>query len=96
MTNPSVRPRKAALLKSEDDDRQGLDHPLDERDDDAARTEDAALTILPADAADYIAQMTAELARMARTAKLDPLAYFLEMARIEATTCLRRFQGDRR
>jgi hypothetical protein len=39
--------------------------------------------MLPAGAADYIA------------AKLDPLAYFLEMARIEATTCLRRLQGGR-
>ena len=49
----------------------------------------------PADAADYIAQMAGELARIARTAKLDPLAYFLEMARIEATTCLRRLQSGR-
>ncbi len=48
-----------------------------------------------ADAADYIAQMAAELARIARTAKLDPLAYFLEMARIEAKTCLRRLEGRR-
>ena len=48
-----------------------------------------------ADAADYIAQMTAELARIARTARLDTLAYFLEMARIEATTCARRHGADR-
>ena len=49
----------------------------------------------PADAADYIAQMAAELAQIARTAKLDALAYFLEMARIEANTCLRRLEGRR-
>jgi hypothetical protein len=33
----------------------------------------------------YLSQMTGELAAMARSARLDLLAYFLEMARIEAT-----------
>jgi hypothetical protein len=93
MTKSSVRSRKTAPAKSASNDRQGLAPPREERDDDTARTEEAAPTMLPADAADYIAQMTAELARIARTAKLDPLAYFLEMARIEATTCLRWLQG---
>ena len=51
--------------------------------------------MLPADAADYITHMTAELAHIARTAKLDSLAYFLEMARIEAATCLRRIENRR-
>ena len=32
----------------------------------------------------YISQMTGEMASMARSARLDLLAYFLEMARIEA------------
>jgi hypothetical protein len=34
----------------------------------------------------YIAQMSGEMAVMARSAKLDVLAYFLEMAKIEANT----------
>jgi hypothetical protein len=34
--------------------------------------------------ATYVSQMTGEMAAMARTARLDLLAYFLEMARIEA------------
>ena len=32
----------------------------------------------------YVSQMAGEMAAMARTARLDLLAYFLEMARIEA------------
>lgn len=56
-------------------------------------TKEAQPTMTEADAADYIAQMAAELARIARSARLEPLAYFLEMARIEASTTLRRLQG---
>ncbi|WP_342362291.1 hypothetical protein [Terrarubrum flagellatum] len=41
------------------------------------------------DIAIYVAHMTAEMAAMARTAKFDLLAYFLDMARIEA-----RIQAD--
>jgi hypothetical protein len=33
----------------------------------------------------YVSQMVGEMAAMARSARLDLLAYFLEMARIEAT-----------
>lgn len=33
----------------------------------------------------YVSQMAGEMAAMARSARLDLLAYFLEMARIEAT-----------
>lgn len=33
----------------------------------------------------YVSQMVGEMAVMARSARLDLLAYFLEMARIEAT-----------
>jgi hypothetical protein len=42
------------------------------------------------DLAIYIAQMTAEMSAMSRTAGFDLLAYFLDMARIEA-----RIQADR-
>lgn len=42
------------------------------------------------EAARYIAQMSGELAAMARSSKLELLAYFLDMARIEATTRSRR------
>ena len=36
------------------------------------------------DVAAYVSQMAGEMASMARSARLDLLAYFLEMARIEA------------
>ncbi len=88
-------PRKAVPPKSGGDDRDRLDDLLSEQDQFAAQTSEAEPTMQAADAADYIAQMAAELARIARTAKLDPLAYFLEMARIEAKTCLRRLEGRR-
>ncbi len=39
----------------------------------------------PEDIASYIAQLSGELALLARGAKLDLLAYFLEMARLEAS-----------
>ncbi len=42
--------------------------------------------------AEYIAQMTAELAEIAATAELDLLTYFLKMAQLEAESLLR---GDR-
>jgi hypothetical protein len=38
------------------------------------------------EAARYISQMTGEMVLLARSARLDLLAYFLEMARIEAQT----------
>lgn len=41
---------------------------------------------LRAEVAGYIAQMTAEMAGMARSTRLDLLAYFLDMARIEANS----------
>lgn len=43
-----------------------------------------------ANVADYIAQMTGELARMVGAAKLDVVTYFLNMARIEAESHRRR------
>ena len=39
-----------------------------------------------AELAGYIAQMTGQMAAMARGEKLDLLAYFLDMARIEAAS----------
>ena len=39
-----------------------------------------------AELAGYIAQLTGQMAVMARGEKLDLLAYFLDMARIEAAT----------
>ncbi len=39
--------------------------------------------------AQYIAQMTAELAAMAQTAQLEMLTYFLKMAQLEAEAFLR-------
>ncbi|WP_299566472.1 hypothetical protein [Enterovirga sp.] len=40
--------------------------------------------------ANYVADFTAELARLARSAKLDLLAYLLEIAHLEAETSQRR------
>lgn len=40
-------------------------------------------TLPSEDAARYIAEMTGELAEMARTSRLDLLAYLLEMAQAE-------------
>jgi hypothetical protein len=39
--------------------------------------------------AEYIASMTAELAALAGTVRLDMLTYFLNMARLEAESCAR-------
>ncbi len=47
-----------------------------------------------ADASDYIAQMTAELAIMAKGAQLELLAYFLEMAQMEAEAQSRAHKPD--
>ena len=40
----------------------------------------------------YVAQLSGELATMARSARFDALAYFLEMARIEALGGLSRLE----
>jgi hypothetical protein len=42
-----------------------------------------------ADTADYIAKMSAELVSLAQSAKLELLAYFLDMARMEAISEVR-------
>jgi hypothetical protein len=46
-----------------------------------------------AEIADYIATMSVELATMARAANFDVLAYFLDMARIEAKVRSDEFNG---
>ncbi|MGO4704157.1 hypothetical protein AB4072_00055 [Microvirga sp. 2MCAF38] len=46
----------------------------------------------PEEAAYYIAQFTAELSYLARRAKLDLLAYLLDMARLEASRSAPRGQ----
>jgi hypothetical protein len=48
---------------------------------------------LALESAQYIAQMSAELASIARASNLDLLAYFLEMARVEATSSIRKLEG---
>jgi len=37
--------------------------------------------------------MSAELASIARASSLDLLAYFLDMARVEAASCVRKLDG---
>lgn len=46
------------------------------------------------DVARYIAQMTTELASIARSTDLQLLAYFLEMARVEATNLTRKLDAS--
>jgi hypothetical protein len=43
-----------------------------------------------AEIATYIAQLSAEMSTMAGSARLDLLAYFLTLARMEAETIMRR------
>jgi len=47
------------------------------------------------DAADYIAQMSSELAVMARSSGFDLLAYLLEMVVLEANTVAKRSDSAR-
>ena len=54
---------------------------------------DAADPALAIESARYIAQMSGELAAMAKSANLDLLAYFLDMARVEATSSIRKLEG---
>lgn len=50
----------------------------------------ADLLALQHEVARYVAQMSAELGGMARSARLDLLAYFLDMARVEASIQIER------
>jgi hypothetical protein len=58
----------------------------------APEASESANPILALESAQYIAQMSAELAAMARSANLDLLAYFLDMARVEATSSVRKLE----
>jgi hypothetical protein len=49
------------------------------------RPEVPELPLTPLEVATFIESMAAELRGMARSAKLDTLAYFLEMTRVEAS-----------
>jgi len=42
----------------------------------------------------YVGQMCGEMAALARTSRLDVLAYFLEMARIEAASISLKARGE--
>jgi hypothetical protein len=42
----------------------------------------------------YVGQMSGEMAALARSARLDVLAYFLEMARIEANSAAVKTNGS--
>jgi hypothetical protein len=50
----------------------------------ASTPENEEWTALQHEVARYVASMTAEMANMARSAKLDLLVYFLDMAQVEA------------
>jgi hypothetical protein len=47
-----------------------------------------------AEVARYIADMTRQMASMARAANLDMVVFFLELARVEAESASRKVSGD--
>jgi hypothetical protein len=51
-------------------------------------------TIRPESAASYIADITTELAVLARGSKLDRLAYLLDIAQLEAASNARRLRRE--
>ena len=57
-------------------------------------SESGALRASRADTASYIADMSTELAALAGACSLPMLAYFLNLARVEAQICARD-QGER-
>ena len=56
----------------------------------------AAIAANPADVAEYVAEYTQGLARLARASKLELLAYLLDVAHLEARTVLVTSSGQRR
>ena len=48
----------------------------------------------PGEAADYIGEVSSELATLARRCRLDLLAYLLEMVRLEAGHCATKGEKD--
>lgn len=66
---------------------------MDEWTDDAHRRDHSLQTLAegsPTEIADYVADMTAELARVARGSGLDLIAYLLEIVQLEARTTSRK------
>ncbi len=90
MTKGSPRPGKIAPAAPADESRGNRLGTPPGRLPDAPEPADPALAL---ESAQYIAQMSAELAVMARNVNLDLLAYFLDMARMEATSSMRKLEG---
>lgn len=66
---------------------------MDESTDDADRQGPSRRAISdssPSEIADYVADMTAELARLTRTSGLDLIAYLLDIVHLEAKTTSRK------
>lgn len=59
----------------------------------AALAGEPHLSELQQETAHYIERMSAELLRMAKSADMETLAYFLDMARLEASIQLKREAG---
>ena len=72
----------ATPRSEEADSRTGTEHPQGKN----------QLKSMQREVARYIGQMSGELAGMARKSDFDLLAYFLEMARVEARALVRKFQ----
>lgn len=68
-------------------------HPSDQEADETAALRLVETGRSPAEIAHYIAEFSAELSFLARQARLDLLAYLLDMARLEA---VRTVQTDRK
>jgi hypothetical protein len=88
-----ARNRKMSPRTSEDEERSGGGTLETGASPQGIRTYRAETPILPAtqdEVAHYIEGLTGNLRRMAQAAGLDTLAYFLEMARLEAS-----IQGER-
>lgn len=62
--------------------------PQDADEEQAPAREPEAAPSNPADVAEYVAEYTKGLARLARSSKLDVLAYLLDVAHLEARTVL--------
>jgi hypothetical protein len=77
---PSSRRRKAAPARAASEE--------------SAESAESVPAIAPLDVARYVGEMTGELARFARSHDLSTLAYFLEMAHIEAGDEARRLGGE--
>ena len=67
-------------------------------DDASARRAGGGRTAVPTDrtaAANYVAELSGELAALARQHRLDALGYILEMARLEAESAIKYVVGRR-